>query len=168
MGADQEARWQRQEEQVQIQLRQLQLQEEQIARLTRQLTRRRGTYFSLLALVGVAALGWHFWPRVQEVAQDLHRARANVSHVAPELRAVREQVNALTAYVGQMAGTMASVQTDIASVHSELGALRKTVDTPRSPVGTDTDGAGSTAHALPRNASAMNDPYRRRHPMMPW
>jgi len=172
LGSDQDARWQRQEERLQQQLHQLQHQQEQIARQSRQLQAlekarreagRRGALLAVLALVSVAALGYHAWPRVQGVAGELARARTDLNRVAPELQAVRQQ---LASDLGHVSGTMTSVRQDVSGVRSDLASLRKTVD--GLPARGDGEQADSATQLLPRDASATADPYRGMRPRMPW
>lgn len=167
MNAEQDARLLRLEEQVR---RQLTLQQEQITRQTRP-PAARGPLLAMLVLVGVAALGYHLWPRLQILAGGLNRVSADVNRIAPELQAVREQVASLGSGMGQMAGTMTSVKDDVSNVRSDLSSLRRTVDSLPSELKsarTAGGGAGNTIPTQPRNASLMNDPFRRTQRRMPW
>ncbi|MGE5155527.1 MAG: hypothetical protein ACM3ST_16135 [Bdellovibrio bacteriovorus] len=167
-------------EQLQAQLPQLEEQREQIASLARQLkaleqTRRTsariGVLLSLLSLSAIAALGFHTWPRLQDVAGDLNRVSLGVSRLAPELQAVRGDVTALTSDLGQMGGAVDSLRKDVSDVRSGLGSLRQAVDTlppGRDPVQADTGGRRGAAQTLPHTATTMSNPYRPMRPRMPW
>lgn len=173
-------RWRRQDAQLQAQLRQLDEQRELIALQTRQLqalernrrqSARVGVLLSLMTLSAVAALGFHTWPRLQDVADDFHRVSATVSQLAPQVQAVRGEMTLLTSDLGQMGGTMASVRKDVSDLRSELGSLRQAVHTlpeGRGPVQADTGARRGAAQALPRTATTMVNPYRGMRPMMPW
>lgn len=180
MNADLDIRWRHQAEQLQKQLQQLEQQRDQIALQTRQLqaleqTRqtsgRLGVLLALLALSGVAALGFHTWPQLQDVAGDVTRVSAGVGQLGPQLQAVRGQVTSLASDMGQMGSAMASLRDDVSGVRSDLGSLRQTVDTlpeKRGVVQADAGGTRGAAHTLPRNATTMNNPYWAMRPRMPW
>jgi outer membrane murein-binding lipoprotein Lpp len=178
--ADRDIRWQRQVEQLQDQLRQLEEQREQIALQARQLqvlaqTRqssgRLGALLALLSVAGVAALGFHTWPRLQDVAGDVSRLNAGVSQLAPQLQAVRGEVSALTGDMHQMGGVLASLRQDVSGVRSDLGSLRPTVDTApvkKGPAQANAGAKRNADHPLPRNATTMSGPYWAMRPRMPW
>lgn len=173
-------RWRRQDEQLQTQLRQLEEQRELIALQTRQLqtlernrrqSARVGVLLSLMTLSAVAALGFHTWPPLQEVASDLSRVSQGVAQLAPQVQAVRGEMTSLTSDLGQMGGTMASLRQDVSDLRSNLGSLRQAVDTlpaSKGPVQADTGVRRGAAQALPRTATTMSNPYRGMRPMMPW
>jgi septal ring factor EnvC (AmiA/AmiB activator) len=180
MSADLDSRWQHQEEQLRQQRQQLEQQREQIAEQTRQLrsleqarrsTARLGFLLTLLAVVGVSALGFHGWPRLQEVAGNLSRVNTGVSDIAPELQAMQGQLTYLDSGMGQMRGTIASLREEVSGLHSELGSLRSAVN--RVPPDQSADQAASSAtrqvaHSLGQEPGAMSTQYRRMHPMRPW
>jgi prefoldin subunit 5 len=180
MNADLDSRWRRQAEQLQTQLQQLEQQRDQIARQARQLhaleqTRqtsgRLGVLLGLLALAGAAALGFHTWPRLQDVAADLNRMSTGVAQLAPQLQALGRQVTALTSDMGQMGSSAASLREDVSSVRSDLGSLRQAVNASsegKGAVQADAGGKRRAAYTVPRNATTMSNPYRGMRPMMPW
>lgn len=180
MSVDLDIRWRRQAEQLREHLQRLEHQGEQLAAQSRQLQAleqapqtpgRLGVLLSLLPLAAVAALGFHTWPRLQEVAADLSHVSADVRHLAPDLQAVRLQVSSLTSEVGKVGSTMASLRENISGVRSDVGSLRQTVGTlpkVRDAVAADATGARGVAHAFPRQVAVMTQPYWAVRPMMPW
>ncbi len=181
MNADLDSSWWRQAEQLQKQFEQLEQQRDQIALQTlqlqalgqaRQRSGRLRVLLTLLILAGMGALGFHTWPRVQDLAGDLNRVATGAGQLAPQLQAVREQVTSLTSLtsdLGQMGSTVAALREDVSGVRSDVGSLRRTVDTLRDDKGAVQAGATRTAaHTLPRNATTMVNPYRGMRPGMPW
>jgi prefoldin subunit 5 len=180
MNADLDTRWRRQAEQLQGQLQLLEQQRDQIALQARQLqaleqTRRTsarlGVLLALLAITATAALGFHTWPRLQEVAGDVNRVSTGVAQLSPQLQTVRGQLTTLNSEMDQMGGAMTSLQQDVSSARSDLGSLRQVVDSMPKKGGTvrvDAGGRRSAAYGLPRNATTMSNPYRAARPMMPW
>lgn len=178
--AELDIRWRRQDEQLQTQLRQLEEQREQIALQARQLqaleqnrrkSARIGVLLSLMTLSAVAALGFHTWPPLQEVASDLSRVSLGLGQLAPQVQAVRGEMTALTSDLGQMGGTMTSLRKDVSDLRSDLGFLRQAVHTlpeSKGPVQADTGVRRGAAQTLPRTATTMGSPYRGMRPMMPW
>lgn len=176
INADLELRWKRQTKQ----LRELERARDEIARQTSQLqalqqTRqssgRLGILLALLALTGIAALGFHTWPQLQEVAGETRRVNASVTQLAPHLQAVDGQVSSLVSDMGRMGSAMTALRKDVSGVHSDLGALHQTVDTlskAKGPVEANAGATRSAAHTVPRNATTMRSPYPPMHPMRPW
>lgn len=161
-----DSRWRVQAEQMQEQLALMEQQRDQIAlQITqfqslsqaRRTSGRLGVLLALLALSGVGALGFHTWPRLQEVRGDLSRMSAGMDRLAPQIQTVSGQLTAL--------------RTDVSGVRTDLGSLRAVVDTQPRGKGTvqaNTDGTPSAAHALPPNATTMANPYRTMHRPRPW
>jgi prefoldin subunit 5 len=180
VNADLDTCWQRQADELRKQLQQVEQQREQIAlqartlqalEQTRQTSGRLGVLLTLLTLAGVAALGFHSWPRLQETAGALNRLSTGVSHLAPELQAVRAQVTSLTSHMGQMGSAMASLREDITGARSDLGSLRRAADAlpdGKGAVQADANGTRSAARTMPPNATTMNNPYWPMRPRMPW
>jgi septal ring factor EnvC (AmiA/AmiB activator) len=180
LNADLDGRWRQQAEQLGRQLQQLEQQRDEIARQTRELlaleqrraaSNRVGGLFALLVLTGVAALGVHGWPWLRGAVEDLSRVSIGVTELAPELRAVRGQVNALTSNGGQTDGAMAALREDVAGVRSDLSSLRQAVDTlseAKGPVLVNTGGRRTAAYTPPHSVAVRSNPYRTTRPMMPW
>ncbi len=180
MSSDLDTRWQRQEQQLRQQRQQLEQQRDQIAQQTRQLssleqarksTARLGVLLTLLAVVGISALGFHGWPRLQEVAGNLSRVNTGVNGIAPELQAIQGQLTYLDSGMGQMRGTIASLREEVSGLHSDLGSLRKAVDRAPPDQSSEQADSGATrqvAHTLRREPSATSARYQRIHPMRPW
>jgi chromosome segregation ATPase len=176
INADLELRWKRQAEQMQ-QLEQardeiaLQTRQLQALQQSRQSSGRLGVLLALLALSGIAALGYHTWPQLQEVAGEARHVNTSVTQLAPQLQAVHEQVTSLVSDLGRMGSAMTSLREDVSGVHTDLGALHQTVDNlaqVKGPVEADARATRSAAHTLPRNATTMRTPYPPMHPMRPW
>jgi len=137
----------------------------------RRSSRRLGVLLSVLALVSIAALGFHAWPKIQDVTGDLNRAYTSLGQMAPQLQTVRGQLDSLTSELGQMGSTMASLREDVSGVRSDLGSLRQNTVALRDRNGAvqaSNGGTRSVAHALPGNATTMRNPYRTTRPGMPW
>jgi hypothetical protein len=137
----------------------------------RRTSRRRGVLLSLLALACVAALGFHTWPQIQDLAGDVNRAYTSLGQIAPQLQSVRGRVTSLTSDLGQMGSAMASLREDVSDVRSDLGSLRQatiTVPEGNGAMQANVGGTRSIAHALPGNATTMRNPYRTTRPRMPW
>lgn len=180
LNADLDSRWRQQAEQVDRQLLQLEQQRDQIAQQTRALlaleqrraaSTRVGTLLALLAVVGVSALGFHGWPWLRAVAEDVNRVSIGVTALAPQLQTVRGQVLALTSDDGPMDRAVASLREEVAGVRSDLGSLHRAVDNLSEGKGAVQANAGerpSTANTRPHQAKAMANPYWTARPMMPW
>lgn len=178
LGAELESRWRHQVEQMQGQELQLQQQRDQIAAQAKQLhtiaeTRRTagrlGVLLSLLTLATIAALGFHTWPRLQDVAGDVNRVGMGVGELAPQLDTVRGNFATLASDLERMGGTVASLRQDVSGVRSDLGSLRQAVanlPTNQAPVQADAGGRRGAA-ALPRGATTMTNPYRMMRPGIP-
>lgn len=173
-----ESRWRDQAEQLERQLQALTQQRDQIAQQTRQLlaleqsraaSARKAVLLGLLALAGVAAVGFHGWPWLRAVAQDVHQVSAGVTELAPQLAAVRGEMVSLSSDKGEMGSAVASLREDVAGVRSDLGSLRQAVDTLSGTEGAVPASAGNRrSNRLPHTATTMNNPYRTMRPMMPW
>jgi septal ring factor EnvC (AmiA/AmiB activator) len=162
------------------QLRQLEDQRDQLAQQSRQLqalTQTRGTpgrlgvLLALMAVAGVAALGYHTWPRLQDVAGGMSRLSTSVAQLAPQLQSVGGEVTVLTAEMQQAAGVLASLRHDLAVARSDLGSLRQTVDAlpeRKGPVQVDAGARRGDPATLPRNATTMSNPYWAMGPRRPW
>jgi hypothetical protein len=180
LNADLDRRWRQQSEQFEGQRRQLEQQRDEIARQTRALmaldqrraaSNRVGALLILLALAGVAAVGFHGWPWLRGVAEDVNRASVGVAEIAPQLHAVRGQMAALSGDEGPMESAMAALLEDLAGVRSDLGSLRRAVDILSEGKGAVAANAGdrrSTASTRSHNATTMTNPYWTARPMMPW
>lgn len=175
-----ESRWLQQAEELQTQMRQMEAQREEIALQARQLqtfvqarrtSRRLGLLLSLLCLVGVGALVFHTWPRLQGLASDIRQVNLRVGRLAPQVQVLRGDVTALNADLGRVASNMESLRQDVSQVRSELGSLRQAVDTPpggKGQVQADTGGRWGLAQTSPRAATTTGNPYRGVRPIMPW
>jgi len=176
-----DSRWRRQSGEFQEKLHQLEQQRDELAQQThrlqvleqrRQSAGRLGVLLALLSLSAVAALGFHTWPRLQEVAGDVSRVSTGVGELAPQVRTVRGELTSLNADVGEMGSAVATLREDVSGVRSDLGSLRRTVDTFPESKGAVQANAGSARgtppHTVPRNATTMTNPYRVMRPMMPW
>jgi len=180
MNTDLDTRWRLDVEKLEEQLRRMEQQRDEIMLQASELqtlqresqaSRRLGILVALLALTGVAALGFHTWPQLQYVAGDLNRVSTGVGQLAPQLQAVRGQVTSLTSDMRQMDGSMASLREDVSGVRSDLGSLRRTVDPLPESKGAVQASVGaerSAAHSLPRNATTMSNPYWAMRPMRRW
>jgi TolA-binding protein len=166
MSGEIDIRWRVQAEQMQEQLGLLKQQREQVALQIAQLhslsqarrtSGRLGVLLALLALSVVGALGFHTWPRIQEVQGDLSRVSAGVARLVPQIQTV--------------SGELTALRTDVSGVRTDLGSLRETRDP--GPVGkgavqASAGAAPSATRALPPNATTMANPYRAMHPPRPW
>lgn len=178
--ADRDTQWRELTARLHDQLRQMEAQREQLAQHARQLhalsqTRgtsgRLGVLLGLMAVAGVAALGYHTWPRLQEVAGGMSRLGSGVAQLAPQLEAVGGEVTALAAEMQQTAGVLASLRQDLAVARSDLGSLRQTVDALPERKGPQQAEAGARRgepSTLPRNATTMSNPYWAMGPRRPW
>jgi uncharacterized phage infection (PIP) family protein YhgE len=175
-NADLERHWKHQAKRLQ----QLERQREEIELETRRLDalgqRRRasgrlGILLALLAITGVAALGFHTWPRLQEVTDEVSRVSSNLDQITPQLESVNGKLSSLTSNMGQMGSAVASLRDDVSGVRTNLGALRGTVDpvpANRGAAQANVSGARGAAPTLPRNMTTMRGPYPAMRPMMPW
>lgn len=180
LNADLDRRWRQQSEQLERQRRQLEQQRDEIARQTgalmaldqrRASSNRVGALLFLMALAGVAAVGFHGWPWFRGVAEDVNRVSLGVAEIAPQLKAVRGQMAALSGDEGLTESAMAALREDLAGVRSDLGSLRQAVDVlsvARGAVAANTGDRRSTASTRPHYATTMTNPYRTARPMMPW
>jgi hypothetical protein len=180
MNAELDSHWQARADRQQEQLRQIERECDEIAAQAARLqalaqSRRRpgrlGVLLSLLAVVGVAALGFHTWPRVQEVAGELNRVSTGVAELAPKLHSVRGELSALSSEMGQMGTAVASLREDVSGARTELGSLRQVAagsseKKPRVQAAASPRPAVARA-SYPGPAAAAN-PYRVVRPMMRW
>ena len=173
MRDDLDARWKAQETQTQQQREQIALQTRQLQYLekSRRSTARLGGLLTMLVLVGIAALGFHGWLRVQDLASHMSRVNASVDHITPELQALHGRLTNLESGMGRMDSTIASLREEVSQVHSDLGSPRNTAGSMPTTQGAERADRGGTrqvAHTQRREASPISDPFRRMHPMRPW
>ena len=176
MNAELDARLRRQAEQLQ----QLEQQRDQIALQTRQFqargggrqkSGRLGVLLALLALTGVAAVGFHTWPQLQYVAGDLKRVNSDVVQLEPRLESVSGKVSSLTSDMEQMDSTVASLRVDVSGVRSDLRALgpvATNLPERKDSVRTGTAGKRRAYGTVTRKAIAVRYPYRAMYPSRPW
>jgi septal ring factor EnvC (AmiA/AmiB activator) len=172
--ADLEMRWKRQTEQLEELARQrdeiaLETHRPEAPGRTRRRSRHLGILLTLLALTSIAALGFHSWPQLQEVAVEVSRVHNSLHQLAPQLETAHEQMTSLTSDIGQMGGAVASLREDVSAVRSDLGALRRTAEAqPQGKGATQASATRNAALTTPRTATTMRSPYRAMHPMMRW
>ena len=173
MSDDLDTRWKAQEEQLQQQREQIGLQTRQLQSLekSRRSAARLGSLLAIVALVGIAALGFQGWLRFQDLASNTSRMNASLGQVTMELQALQGRLTDLDSGMGQMDSTIAALREEVSQVHSELGSLGTTVDRMPTNQGAERanrSGTRQVAHTPRREASPIPDPFRRMHPMRPW
>lgn len=180
LGADLDLYWQRQLDQLQEQSRQLEQQRAEIAQQTRQLqdlkqtqrsSRRLGVLLSLLALTGMAAAGFHTWPRLQDLASDWNRVSAGLVQLAPRLEVVHGQVASLASDMEQIGGDMTTLRKDVSENRSDAGSSSRVANAvPEGKPVAQTKAASvrNAAYTVPRDRSSTTHPYWAMRRMRPW
>lgn len=154
ISAELDASWRCQTDQLRQQVRLL---EER-----RPASGRVGFLLGVLSLASVGALSYHAWPQIQGMAGDWNRLSAGAAQMAPEMVAMRTHLDGVRSELSGIGGTIRSLQSDLSAVRADLGTLPERVAA--APAALTNHGHRGIA----RNATSLTNPYRTRHPGMPW
>lgn len=180
LGADLDLYWQRQLDQMQEQSLQLEQQRTEIAQQTRQLqalkqtqqrSRRLGVLLSLLAVTGLAAAGFHTWPRLQDLAGEWNRVSTGVVRLAPQLEVVHGQVASLTSDMDQIGSDVTTLRKDVSEIRSDAGSpsrVAAAVHEGRPVTKAKAAIARTAVYTVPRDRSSATYPYWTMRRMRPW